>query len=632
MGTELKFESVEMMVGDKGKRSTVPDLSGMLKKVNNLECHLGDKEEIYACYGKVKTTFPYQSYTCYDRTLSKKKVRTAVLENEYLRAVFLPEFGGRLWELYDKKKDENLLYTNDVIRPSNLATRNAWFSGGVEWNIGIIGHTPFTMDTVYTAQLQKDDGTPVLRMYEYERIRQVVYQMDFWIENDENVLNCRMRIENTSEHEIPMYWWSNAAVPEYESGRLLIPSEAAYTNDDKEVIKVAIPDVDGVDVTRYESIPYQKDYFFEIKKQTPKYLINANKDGYGLLHMSTDRLQSRKLFSWGHNESGNWWQAWLTEEAGPYVEVQGGLGKTQYGCIPMAGKSTWEWLEQYGPVQLPEYSAENSFEKERDLSLEIVESKLKSCDLERRLKDTESMALTKATLELEGSSFITLRNLYNKGCGKTTISPHLEFAPAGEEQKVWQQLLENHTFPNPDASLPPHGFTSDETIFQTLQAFCDTRKDCGWYGPYQLGVIYAYREDYEKACEWLSESLKKKENAWAYHALAICIAKQGEKKAAVSYIRKGIQMQHENLSYIKDAFVILLQLDAYQELLEEYELLSDAIAHEARISFDAAVAFHACGKNKEAYQILADEHFVLADKREGEDALEKLWTELQNQL
>ena len=32
------------------------------------------------------------------------------------------------------------LFNNPVVRYSNLATRNAWTSGGVEFNIGEFGH------------------------------------------------------------------------------------------------------------------------------------------------------------------------------------------------------------------------------------------------------------------------------------------------------------------------------------------------------------------------------------------------------------------------------------------------------------------------------------------------------------
>ena len=87
--------------------------------------------------------------------------------------------GGKLWSLYDKVAGRELLFANPVARPAYLAVRNAWCSGGVEWNCGICGHTPLTCDTLFTATLTGDQGEPILRMYEYERIRGVVYQMDF---------------------------------------------------------------------------------------------------------------------------------------------------------------------------------------------------------------------------------------------------------------------------------------------------------------------------------------------------------------------------------------------------------------------------------------------------------------------
>ena len=162
--------------------------------------------------------------------MKEKQIRTAVLENNQLKAVFLPDYGGRLWELWDKNENRNLLYTNDVLQFSNLAVRNAWFSGGVEWNLGIIGHQPYTTEPLYVAETHTDEGEPVLRMYEYERIRGVTWQMDFWLDDDCSYLKCRMRIVNESTEVIPMYWWSNMAVPEYEQGHITVPASAANQN------------------------------------------------------------------------------------------------------------------------------------------------------------------------------------------------------------------------------------------------------------------------------------------------------------------------------------------------------------------------------------------------------------------
>ena len=43
----------------------------------------------------------------------------------------------------------------------------------------------------------------------------------------------------------------------------------------------------------------------------------------------------------------------LTDRAGDYVEIQAGLGKTQYECIPMPPKSVWSFSECYTLADIP---------------------------------------------------------------------------------------------------------------------------------------------------------------------------------------------------------------------------------------------------------------------------------------
>ena len=324
---ELRLEKRKMKIAPLGEESCVPDLFGEVIIQNQLRFHLGEEEELYEGYGRIESAYPYRQRNGYSRKLKEEEVQTAVLENSLLKAVFLTGYGGRLWELWDKATGKNLLYTNDILRFSNLAVRNAWFSGGIEWNIGIIGHTPFTTEPLYIARTETESGVPVLRMYEYERIRDVTYQMDFWLEEESPGLNCRIRIVNEKTEIVPMYWWSNIAVPEFEGGRVIVPAKSAYTCTEKLVHKVEIPLVGGIDITDYKKIPKSVDYFFELEEDSPKYIANVDKDGYGLLQLSTARLRSRKLFSWGNQAGSNHWQEYLTENAGRYLEIQAGLAK-----------------------------------------------------------------------------------------------------------------------------------------------------------------------------------------------------------------------------------------------------------------------------------------------------------------
>jgi len=64
----------------------------------------------------------------------------------------------RLWSLVHKPSGRELLDVNPVFQPANPAIRNSWLIEGVEWNIGIIGHSPFTCSPLFAARVEWVDG------------------------------------------------------------------------------------------------------------------------------------------------------------------------------------------------------------------------------------------------------------------------------------------------------------------------------------------------------------------------------------------------------------------------------------------------------------------------------------------
>ena len=122
---------------------------------------------------------PYTVQDRYDRNRKECDIRTIVMENDFIKAEFLPDWGGRLWSLVDKTEGRELLYKNEVLQPANLAIRNAWFSGGIEWNVGQYGHAFTTCSTVGFASVRASNGEEFLRMYSYERCKDFFWQIDF---------------------------------------------------------------------------------------------------------------------------------------------------------------------------------------------------------------------------------------------------------------------------------------------------------------------------------------------------------------------------------------------------------------------------------------------------------------------
>jgi hypothetical protein len=160
MEPTLKIEEMIIRSADLNVENSLPSILPVLNVQTQKTISLDEDDEIFFDIGKIRSIYPYTQQDLYDRPLAEKKYRSVVLENDYLKAVFLPEIGGRLWSLYDKVEGRELLYVNDCVRFCNLALRNAWFSGGVEWNIGMIGHTPFTCSPLFASVLESGDGTP----------------------------------------------------------------------------------------------------------------------------------------------------------------------------------------------------------------------------------------------------------------------------------------------------------------------------------------------------------------------------------------------------------------------------------------------------------------------------------------
>ena len=174
--TNLNFETYFIPSASLGEESALPDIhvNSYIRANIELSDKIDREDGKYVGKGMISTLLPYRIMDGYDRNRSMRGFNAAILENDDIKAVFLPEIGGRLWSLYDKRRSRELLYKNDVFQPANLALRNAWFSGGVEWNVGIKGHNPLTCSPLFVQKVYNAAGDPILRMYEFERIRGVV--------------------------------------------------------------------------------------------------------------------------------------------------------------------------------------------------------------------------------------------------------------------------------------------------------------------------------------------------------------------------------------------------------------------------------------------------------------------------
>lgn len=625
----LLYEKMEILLSDVGKEASIPSISHMINVQNKSKSYLSEDEGLYIKYGALPNSYPYKLRNNYTRDYEKQEIDTIVLENDYIKATFLPTLGGRLWSLIDKTTGENLLYTNDIIRSSNLAIKNAWFSGGVEWNVGIIGHSPFTTEQVFVGELKTKEGYPVLRIYEFERIRKVTYQIDFWLTEESKFLVCRMRVCNDNDTLVPMYWWSNIAVPEFKDGRIIVPANKAFTSDKNGVKKVDIPVVKNIDITKYCDIPISVDYFFDIKPEEVKFIANVNSSGYGLIQASTSKLRGRKLFTWGHCTGSDKWQEYLTNQAGPYIEIQAGIDRTQYGCIPMPPNTAWEWIEIYGAVK-----TDKAFGDYNEAIDDVKQKLVSAVDfkaLETMLIETkETIGKKSARLKYTGSGYGALENLVREYNEEPPISPHLDFTKCKKEQGQWRNLLEHGFFDEIDVNSPPESFMCEQYWFDLLKKSLQGANRRNWYAHYQIGVMYLNNGDINNAKLHLGKSIDLAENCWAYHALAVASLNEKKNELAADYAYKATSILPKDLSLAKDCTKILLDCSKYKRLLKLIESYPDNIKNDTRIQMYKIFSMLRTGDVFKADELLnKDGGLEIADIREGEISITDLWCEIQ---
>lgn len=132
--TSLVVTTIELPTAPLGPSSPLPMLDPIVS-IGHIASDVPDEIAIRARAGAPPTLLPYLAQDVYGRDLSPQSHRVAVLENDALRATVALDLGGRLLSLHDLATDRELVYVNPAVQPANLALRNAWFSGGVEWNM-----------------------------------------------------------------------------------------------------------------------------------------------------------------------------------------------------------------------------------------------------------------------------------------------------------------------------------------------------------------------------------------------------------------------------------------------------------------------------------------------------------------
>lgn len=586
---------------------------------------------------------PYRMQDKYDRKKKTILLKTVVLENEKRKAVFLPEYGGRLQSFVNKETGKEILYRNPVFQPANLGIRNAWFSGGVEWNVAQYGHTMYSSSPVYFAKCRGDNGEEFIRMYDFERMKRLYVQIDFHLPKRAETLFLHVKIQNLDNEKKSMYWWTNMAIQAEEKLRVFSGTdEVMYIHpesigDNVDPVRIfghtklpELPTLPGKDSSYPSNANYSNEFFFQNPKDIEEcWSAAAYGNGRLVFEESTLPLRYRKMFCWGRHTGGRRWCTYLaTEEEGNYVELQAGLTPTQLNGIEIPGKTVWEFTQAIGETKMEDIQApyQDVYEQSRKAVKRQVHLALDGLQLKQWDEYFGDLSERKAEQILsQGTGWGALERMRCEKKGGDFPS-WLEFGSGtlGMEQYPWRFLLENGYLPELDVAEAPSSWMVDKKFENLLRQSIHTEEGDHYLSHLHMGVFEYENGNRQAGVEEWKKSIEEKPSPFAYRNLAYDAKMQGDLKQALLWMEQAVTLENNEMDKVFSEEYMQLLLDAgeYRKAWEYYENLPEERRQSDRLTLQAGLAGVEIGEMGFVDNIFEREFSCI---REGDTSLTDLY-------
>jgi tetratricopeptide (TPR) repeat protein len=260
------------------------------------------------------------------------------LENEYLRVMVLPEIGGRIHVVQDRKTGYDIFYRQNVIKPALVGLLGPWISGGVEFNWPQ-HHRPSTFMLTDWQIEHLPDGGVVVWCSEHEPTERMKGMHGVLLRPGSSVLEVQVRLTNRTSLVQTFLWWANVGVRVHDEYEAYFPPDVTHVADHARRAVSTFPIAKdcyyGVDYGSRASADADLRWYRNIPVPTSYMAVGTDKDffgGYdhaaaeGYVHWADHTISpGKKLWTWGDHEFGHAWDRELTDADGPYVELMSGV-------------------------------------------------------------------------------------------------------------------------------------------------------------------------------------------------------------------------------------------------------------------------------------------------------------------
>jgi tetratricopeptide (TPR) repeat protein len=304
-------------------------------------------------WGRGARLYPYFFFDKFSKTSIEKDWKVVRMENPYISVSVLPEVGGKVWGATEKSTGNEFIYTNHVMKFREIALRGPWTSGGIEFNFGIVGHTPSTATPVDYLIRENPDGSVSCAVGAMDLPSRTRWSVTINLPKDKAYFETHAFWYNPSPFHQSYYSWMNAAVKATEDLQYIFPGLSQIGHNYNVPLRSWPIDEEGKDLSWYKNNAFgsSKSYFTvgEYENFFGGYWHDSQ---FGFGHWSLyDDMPGQKIWIWGLSRQGMIWEDLLTDSDGQYSEPQAGRYFNQSDHALFLPNSADQWKEIWFPYK-----------------------------------------------------------------------------------------------------------------------------------------------------------------------------------------------------------------------------------------------------------------------------------------
>jgi len=330
-----------------------------------------------------------------------RKWKAIWIENEFIRAMVLPEIGGRIHVLQDKTNGYDVIYNQPVIKPALVGLAGPWISGGIEFNWPQ-HHRPATFLPVDFEIEEHADGSKTIWCSDHDPMCRMKGMHGICLHPGRAYLELKVRAHNRTPFTQTFLWWANVATRVHEAYQSFFPPDVYYVADHarrsmseyplcqdhyygvnygergrrgvppaERPAHFIPPNCGGKAPVDYA--PNDLSYYANIPVPTSYMCMGSREDFFGsydyaaqagIIHYANHHISpGKKQWTWGNHEFGYAWDRNLTDadargEFGPYIEIMAGVytdNQPDFSFLQPGETKSWSqyWypIQQIGPAQ-----------------------------------------------------------------------------------------------------------------------------------------------------------------------------------------------------------------------------------------------------------------------------------------